>query len=103
MAADEQIHAEVAYGTPAHQWLIAVAIAPSTSVRMAICQSGILQCCPEIDLARDSVGKFGNVVQLDDLVYEGDRIEIYRALRADPKAARRQRAERARATRGRCT
>lgn len=92
MAGDESVHAEVAYAAPAHQWLIAVAVAPLTSVLAAIQQSGILQCCPEIDLARNAVGIFGEIVSLTDIVRAGDRIEIYRALRVDPKAARRHRA-----------
>lgn len=93
MAGDETVHAEVVYATTAQQWLIPVELAPLTSVQAAIQRSGILQRCPEIDLARDPVGRFGEVVCLTDVVREGDRIEIYRALRVDPKTARRLRAK----------
>ncbi|MHB8348282.1 MAG: RnfH family protein [Acidiferrobacterales bacterium] len=101
MAGDEKVHVEVAYATAARQWLVPVEVGPMTSVQAAIQMSGILQYCPEIDLARDAVGKFGEVVGLTDIVDEGDRIEIYRALRIDPKTARRLRARPSRGARRR--
>jgi putative ubiquitin-RnfH superfamily antitoxin RatB of RatAB toxin-antitoxin module len=39
---------------------------------------------------------YGRLVGLDDVLGEGDRVEILRPLVADPKAARRQRARRPR-------
>ncbi len=92
MASDETVRAEVAYATAAQQLVVSVEVAPLTSVQAAIRQSGILQRFPEIDLAHDPVGIFGEVVRLTDVVRDGDRIEIYRALRVDPKMARRLRA-----------
>ncbi len=92
MAGAETVHAELAYATAARQWLIAMDVAPMTSVQALIEQSGILGRCPEIDLTRNPVGRFGEIVRLTDPVRDGDRIEIYRTLQADPKAARRARA-----------
>lgn len=43
-------------------------------------------------LVSESVGIFGKKVSLDTQVYPGDRVEIYQALKIDPKEARRQRA-----------
>jgi hypothetical protein len=40
------------------------------------------------------VGIFGEIAGLQDPVRDGDRVEIYRPLLADPKEARRRRAER---------
>ena len=42
------------------------------------------------------VGVYGRRVALDHLLADGDRVEIYRPLRVDPKEARRRRALRAR-------
>jgi putative ubiquitin-RnfH superfamily antitoxin RatB of RatAB toxin-antitoxin module len=42
------------------------------------------------------VGVYGRLVALDDVLREGDRVEILRPLVADPKAARRRRARIAR-------
>jgi uncharacterized protein len=50
-----------------------------------------------IDLEHAAVGIFGVPVARGQLLRDGDRIEIYRALALDPKAARRQRVELARA------
>ena len=62
------------------------------TVRAAIVQSGILEELPQIDPATMTVGVFGRLRSLDDLVQAGERIEIYRPLQLDPKTARRQRA-----------
>jgi putative ubiquitin-RnfH superfamily antitoxin RatB of RatAB toxin-antitoxin module len=56
----------------------------------------VLRDHPQIDLARDRVGVYGKLVGLEDVLGEGDRVEILRPLAADPKAARRQRARRPR-------
>ena len=45
-----------------------------------------------IDLNRAPLGIFGQPVQRDQLLSDGDRIEIYRPLAEDPKIARRKRA-----------
>jgi putative ubiquitin-RnfH superfamily antitoxin RatB of RatAB toxin-antitoxin module len=64
--------------------------APLT-VRDALAASGLLEAHPAIDLATQRVGIWGRRCRLDDSVREGDRIEVYRPLRVDPKEARRLR------------
>ncbi len=64
-----------------------------TTVGEAIKESGILQQFPEIDLALNKVGIFGKLARIDTLLRDRDRVEIYRALIADPKEARRRRAQ----------
>jgi putative ubiquitin-RnfH superfamily antitoxin RatB of RatAB toxin-antitoxin module len=49
-----------------------------------------------IDLAGSAVGIFGRVSALSQALVDGDRVEIYRPLTADPKTARRARAREAR-------
>jgi putative ubiquitin-RnfH superfamily antitoxin RatB of RatAB toxin-antitoxin module len=94
MNAEETWHVEVAYATPACQEAIAVVVRPGMTIEQTIRQSGILARFPEIDLARNPVGVFGELAGLRDLVRDLDRVEIYRPLIADPKAARKQRAAR---------
>jgi len=62
-----------------------------STVEQAIRHSGILKRFPEIDLSQQKVGIFGKLVKLDASVKEGDRIEIYRPIIADPKTVRRRR------------
>jgi putative ubiquitin-RnfH superfamily antitoxin RatB of RatAB toxin-antitoxin module len=49
-----------------------------------------------VDLATSAFGIFGKLTRADHALQEGDRIEIYRPLTADPKASRRARAKQAR-------
>ncbi|MGR8940036.1 MAG: RnfH family protein [Gammaproteobacteria bacterium] len=83
---------EVAYATRSAQALITLKMPAGATVEEAIKVSGILQQFPDIDLAVNPVGIFGQVCSLEQTLKSGDRIEIYRPLRHDPKEARRQRA-----------
>jgi putative ubiquitin-RnfH superfamily antitoxin RatB of RatAB toxin-antitoxin module len=49
-----------------------------------------------VDLANSPVGIFGRLTRPDAVLKDGDRLEIYRPLATDPKAARRARAQEAR-------
>lgn len=62
------------------------------TVSQVIRQSGVMQAHPEIDLNQNKVGIFSQLCDLETVVTDGDRIEIYRSLQADPKEARRRRA-----------
>jgi putative ubiquitin-RnfH superfamily antitoxin RatB of RatAB toxin-antitoxin module len=62
-------------------------------VRDAVKMSTIKQFFPEIDLDNCDLGVFGKAVPTSYELLDGDRIEIYRPLIADPKEVRRQRAE----------
>jgi hypothetical protein len=86
---------EVAYALPAQQSLLTLAVMPGSTVQQVIEQSGIRQQYPEIDLTSHKVGVWSRPVKLDEQVKDGDRIEIYRPLIADPKDLRRRRAEKA--------
>ncbi len=84
------IHVEVAYAKPETQCLLRLAVPAGSSLATAIALSGILDRFPEIDLNTQSVGIFGKVCPSGQLLREGDRVEIYRPLQADPKIMRRQ-------------
>ena len=83
---------EVAYALPEQQFLLRVRLRRGTTVRQAIDQSGILDHHPDIDLEKNQVGIFGKLTKLDAVLRDGDRVEIYRPLIADPKEVRRLRA-----------
>ncbi len=85
---------QVAYATPARQEVIEVTIAAGATIEDAIRGSGMLARFPEIDLTRNRVGIYGETAQLQDPVQDGDRVEIYRPLVADPREIRRARAGR---------
>ena len=88
----DSIDIEVAYATPERQQIIALRVAPGSTVEECIERSQITRYFPEIDLSQQKVGIWSKAVKLDQQPRDGDRIEIYRALIADPKEIRRQRA-----------
>lgn len=87
---------EVAYALRGRQALVAIEIAEGATIEEAILRSGILEDFPEIDLKRAKVGIFGRPAALEERMRDGDRVEIYRPLIADPKDARRKKAARRR-------
>jgi len=91
----ERAAVEIAHAASADEVVvIPLQVETGTTVEEAIHRSGILQRCPGIDLDRNRIGVFSRPAALDDTVADGDRIEIYRQLRADPKELRRRRAAR---------
>lgn len=87
------IRIELIYATPEAQVLHVVEFNDQSTVKAAIEQSNILVKHPELSIDSLEVGIFGKKVDLDTVLNNGDRIEIYRPLTIDPKEARRLRAE----------
>lgn len=85
------IEIEVAYATPITQRILVVKLEEGSTIEQAIVQSGILSLFPEIDLTKQKVGVFSQQKSLNDIVRQGDRVEVYRPLTIDPKEARRKR------------
>ncbi len=92
MAGVERITVEVAYAKPGEQLILRLEVGPDTTIQEAIEQSGILEHFPEIDPAVMKAGIFGKLKKPGQILREGDRIEIYRPLIADPKQVRKERA-----------
>jgi len=90
----KRLRVEVAYALPDRQGLIALEVEEGTTALAAIERSGILRQFPQANPRRDGMGVFGKVVPPDTPLKDGDRVEIYRPLIADPKVARRKRAAR---------
>jgi putative ubiquitin-RnfH superfamily antitoxin RatB of RatAB toxin-antitoxin module len=80
----------VAYATPEKQLWLNVDVPEGACVKDAIEKSGIMKQFPEIDLANQKVGIFGKASTLEAVLGEGDRVEIYRPMTADPKTVKRR-------------
>ena len=91
----ETIKVEVAYALPDKQAIVAVDVSPGTTALEAARLSGITDKFAGIDLDNAKLGIFGAVVAPGQVLAEGDRVEIYRPLIADPKEVRKARAARA--------
>jgi putative ubiquitin-RnfH superfamily antitoxin RatB of RatAB toxin-antitoxin module len=82
----------VAYATPERQWLWVVTLPDSATVADALEQARAQAAGLEVPWSAD-VGVFGELCDRAAVPRDGDRIEIYRPLKADPKVSRRERAK----------
>lgn len=96
------ISVEVVYALRARQEIVRLELSAGVTAIAAVHASGLAERHPEIDLTHGKIGVFGTVVAPDARLADGDRVEIYRPLAVDPRAARRARvAARAKAVRPR--
>lgn len=93
----EQIEVEVVYALPNEAFLHKFCVPTQSTVEQAIEASGVLERYPEIDLTKQKVGIFSRTVKLSQFLQNGDRVEIYRPMIADPREVRKLRAEKAKA------
>jgi putative ubiquitin-RnfH superfamily antitoxin RatB of RatAB toxin-antitoxin module len=61
------------------------------TLREAIAASGLAAACPGVDLLQVTVGIWGRKAAWEQVLRDRDRVEVYRALKVDPKVARRER------------
>lgn len=83
----------VCYAEADRQLWMRLEVPDGSNVEQTIELSGILQQFPEIDLSTQKVGIFGKIAKLDAEVKDGDRVEIYRKITADPKLVERRKAD----------
>ncbi|MBS3804547.1 MAG: RnfH family protein [Oleiphilaceae bacterium] len=86
---------EVAYATPEKQRIITLEVAEGSTAKQAVLQSAIVDVFPEIDPDHIDMGIFGKAIKMPEThqLREGDRVELYRPLKIDPKQARLNRAK----------
>jgi putative ubiquitin-RnfH superfamily antitoxin RatB of RatAB toxin-antitoxin module len=82
----------VAYSGSARQVdRVALSLPAGATVGDALRQSGLIERHSEIEVASAKIGVWGKLRSLTDVLRDGDRVEVYRPLKVDPKEARRQR------------
>lgn len=84
------MHIGVAYADKFKQTWLKLDVPEGSTVRDAIERSGLLDQFPEIDLATNKVGIFGKLTSLDARLSDGNRVEIYRPITADPETVERR-------------
>ncbi len=84
------MHIGVAYADRFKQVWLKLDVPDGCSVREAIEHSGLLEQFPEIDLAQQKVGIFGKLTKLTAKLSDGERVEIYRNITADPETVERR-------------
>jgi putative ubiquitin-RnfH superfamily antitoxin RatB of RatAB toxin-antitoxin module len=87
------INVSLVFASEQKQWIHQASMPRGTSAQELIESSGLMT---EVDYLSSQrletlvIGIFAQKVELDHLLEEGDRLEIYRPLTADPKEVRRQ-------------
>ena len=93
MAAAE-LPVEIVYLTAEREESLSLAVAAGTTIAELFADATVRARFDSAWLDLASVGVFGKRVTADYILEAGDRVELYRPLRADPKEARRERARR---------
>ncbi len=96
---DTGMTVEVAYALPDKQQIIRITVPAGTTMLEAVQLSRIVEYFPGLDVESSSMGIFGKTVATpaQRVLQDGERVEIYRPLIADPKEIRKQRAAKAKA------
>jgi putative ubiquitin-RnfH superfamily antitoxin RatB of RatAB toxin-antitoxin module len=89
----DSMSVEVAYALPDRQLIRALKVPHGTTAVEAVALSGIEGDFEELNLADSpKLGIFGKAIKGDQVLHSGERVEIYRALKVDPKEVRKRRA-----------
>lgn len=86
------IRVSLAYAEPGRAFLVEFELPAGATVADAIERSGIRHARPEVVIDPGRLGVFARKATPATRLRDGDRVEIYRPLRFDPKEARRRRA-----------
>ena len=81
---------EIAFANAKEQCILGLKVPEGSTVYEAITASGIQNQFSDIDFKHMPVGIFSRKASFNDVVQDGDRIEIYRPLTIDPKERRRE-------------
>lgn len=94
MAEDSpEIAVEVAVAWPELQVVIPLRMTEGATVADAIERSELRRRFPALEINPERLGVFADRRTPEDRLRDGDRVEIYRPLKVDPKVARRLAAE----------
>lgn len=93
MANDSIITVQVCYVAPHYQFLKSVQVAKGSTIRHAIQSSGLVREYSEMQWDSIKVGIYSKPKNIDTILKQHDRVEVYRSLLADPMVSRRVRAE----------
>jgi putative ubiquitin-RnfH superfamily antitoxin RatB of RatAB toxin-antitoxin module len=90
---DQWLQIEVVAALPDRQLVIPLSVPVGTTVEQAIATASVDSRLPGFEVDQQRIGIFGRRCRPDRELAEGDRVELYRPLKADPKEVRRQLAE----------
>lgn len=89
--------ASVVYLASGREHVLEVEVAAGSALADAVAASGLASRVPGFDLSVHSLGVWGKLKAAGTLLCDGDRVEVYRPLMADPNIARQRRVAKKRA------
>jgi uncharacterized protein len=92
MRTPDPIAVSVVLAEPQRQFIVHLSLPPDATVADAVAQSGLIGKAESGEEGALTCAIYGRVVALSQPLTAGDRIEILRPLRMDPKERRRARA-----------
>ncbi len=87
------IAVEVVCAEPGRAWRVALVLPDGASALAAAEASGLAARLPGGTIDPEGLAVFGRPVQAGAMLRDGDRLELLRPLRADPRQQRRERAK----------
>lgn len=87
------IQVEVVAGNAQAQVLVPLSLLAGATAADAVRAADLGERLPGLDFDEEAVGIFGKRCRPDRLLSDGDRVEVYQPLKADPKVVRREMAE----------
>lgn len=81
---------EVVFAESEKQALTVLVVTSGATIKEVVAMSGVLDQFPHQNRDELTFGVWGRVANDDQVVKDGDRVEVYRPLELDPREARRQ-------------
>jgi putative ubiquitin-RnfH superfamily antitoxin RatB of RatAB toxin-antitoxin module len=88
-----ELKIEIVLAIRERQWIQNHLVPSGTTVLNLVTESGILKAMPQMKLSDFSLAIHGRIVDPQQKLLDGDRIEVLRPLTVDPKQARHRRAK----------
>lgn len=88
----KSIHIQIVYAQPDQFWQQSVELPLGATVQQALAKIDRSLFPTTMQVSDKQLAVFGQLVRLNELLHDGDRIEILKPLLLDPKDIRRQRA-----------
>ncbi|ABM61083.1 RnfH family protein [Halorhodospira halophila] len=83
---DGPLEVSVAYVEAGEHFWRCFQVPAGTNAAQAVARSGLQQRFPHLDLSTLKLGVFAKPVKADRVLEDGDRVEVYRPITADPEA-----------------
>ena len=85
-----EFEVEIVFALPDRQSLLRIPVRSGETVAEVVAKSGLREAYVEYEIDKLGVGIWGREVAQSQTVKAGDRIEIYRPLKFEPREARRR-------------